>query len=219
MQLIRVSVIGSATSNALTRKCKPIMRDRLADSKDAGDFSPKADGALSDAAGIEQLFVQHNAALLRFIAAKIGSEQEAREIAQEAYVHLLRLHHPEAVSYLRAFLFKTAANLAVDRLRQRSRRNHVTSMAEVDFAVFELTPERQISGKQAMSIIRQAMHELPAKCRRAFILRHSSGLPIDEISRIMGMGECMVRRYVARGLEHIRERLDAEGFDFKRETP
>ena len=50
---------------------------------------------------VERLFREHNAALLRFIAAKVGSEQEAREIAQEAYVHLLQLDHPEAISYLR----------------------------------------------------------------------------------------------------------------------
>ena len=53
---------------------------------------------------VEQLFREHNAALLRFIAAKIGSTSEAREIAQEAYVHLLQLDQPEAISYLRAFL-------------------------------------------------------------------------------------------------------------------
>lgn len=167
-----------------------------------------ADVATSD---IERLFREHNAALLRFISAKMGSEQEAREIAQEAYVHLLQLNHPETVSYLRAFLFKTAANLAIDRLRQRGRRTHVTSMAEVDFAAFELTPERQVSGEQALGVIRAAVTELPAKCRQAFLLHRVYGIDIDEIAGRMGIGACMVRRYVARGLEHIRQRLDAAG--------
>jgi DNA-directed RNA polymerase specialized sigma24 family protein len=71
---------------------------------------------------VERLFREHNTSLLRFIAARIGSTQEAREIAQESYVQLLRLNGPEAVSYLRAFLFRTAANLVTDRLRQRGRR-------------------------------------------------------------------------------------------------
>lgn len=84
------------------------------------DLKPRDDP--SSPTDIERLFREHNEALLRFIAAKLGSEQEAREVAQEAYVRLLSLHKPEAVSYLRAFLYKTAANLAFDRLRQRARR-------------------------------------------------------------------------------------------------
>jgi RNA polymerase sigma-70 factor (ECF subfamily) len=160
---------------------------------------------------VEQLFREHNAALLRFISAKIGSEQEAREIAQEAYVHLLQLNHPEAVSYLRALLFKTAANLAIDRLRQRGRRTHVASMADVDFAVFELSPERQVSGEQDLAAIGAAIAQLPPKCRQAFLMHRVYEFPIDDIAVRMRIGACMVRRYIARGLEYVRYRLDAEG--------
>ena len=160
---------------------------------------------------VERLFREHNAALLRFIAAKIGSEQEAREIAQEAYVHLLQLDHPAAVSFLRAFLFKTAANLAIDRLRQRGRRSHLTSMPELDFAVFELTPERQLSGEQAVAVLRDAVAQLPAKCRQAFLLHRVYEMQIDEIAERMDIGVCMARRYVARGLEYVRQCLDAAG--------
>jgi RNA polymerase sigma factor (sigma-70 family) len=157
---------------------------------------------------VEQLFREHNAALLRFISAKVGSEQEAREIAQEAYVHLLQLDHPAAISFLRAFLFKTAANLAIDRLRQRSRRAHTTSMAELDF---ELTPERQLCGEQELAILRAAVARLPAKCRQTFLLHRVYEMRIEDIAQRMGIGVCMARRYVARGLDYVRQCLDATG--------
>lgn len=162
--------------------------------------------------GVERLFREHNAALLRFISAKVGSEQEAREIAQEAYVRLLQLDEPGAVSYLRAFLFKTAANLAIDRLRQRGRRSHVESMADLDFAIFDVTPERQMSGTQAVAILKAAIAELPPKCRQAFLLHRMQDHSIDDIAASMSLGACMVRRYIARGLEHVRERLDEQGY-------
>ncbi|HEY4972522.1 MAG TPA: RNA polymerase sigma factor [Steroidobacteraceae bacterium] len=130
---------------------------------------------------------------------------------QETYVHLLRLDHPEAISYLRAFLFKTAANLAVDRLRQRGRRTHIAEMGDVDFAVFELTPERHVAGQQAMAVFRAALQELPPKCRQAFLLHRVQELPVDEIAARMNIGACMVRRYVSRALEYLRRRLDAAG--------
>ena len=168
---------------------------------------------------VERLFREHNSALLRFVSAKLGSEQEAREIVQEAYVHLLQLAHPEAVSYLRAFLFKTAANLAVDRLRLRGRRHHAALVGQGELAVFELSPERQVAGEQAMAQFRAAVEELPAKCRQAFLLHRIQELQIDEIAKCMNIGACMVRRYVSRALEHLRSRLDTTDHDSRRREP
>src|ERR1700732_5026585 len=72
----------------------------------------------SGAALIERLFREHNEALVRFLRGRVESHNEALEVAQEAYVRLLSLDQPGAVSYLRAFLFKTAANMAIDRRRR-----------------------------------------------------------------------------------------------------
>lgn len=171
---------------------------------DTGEAVPKR----AEAADIERLFREHNTALLRFIAAKLGSEQEAREIAQEAYVQLLRLDHPEAVSYLRAFLFKTASNLVVDRLRQRGRRSHVSSSNGLELAVFELSPERQVGSEQEVAVVRAAVNELPPKCRQAFLLQRVHELSSEEIAERMGINARMIRRYVARALDHVRSRLD-----------
>src|SRR5882724_13483746 len=59
----------------------------------------------SRAVVIERLFREHNEALIRFLRGRVGSRHEALEVAQEAYVRLLSLDQPGAVSYLRAFLF------------------------------------------------------------------------------------------------------------------
>jgi len=56
----------------------------------------------SRAAVVERLFREHNEALIRFLRSRVGSHNEALEIAQEAYVRLLSLDQPGAISYLRA---------------------------------------------------------------------------------------------------------------------
>jgi len=161
-----------------------------------------------DPAVIERLFREHNSALLRFVAVKLGSEQEAQEVAQEAYVRLLRLDHPEAISYLRAFLFKTAANLALDRLRARSRRPDTRPLSEGELAIFHLSPDRQLEAHQAMEIVREALAELPVKCREALLLYRLFGLRQPEIARRLGIRERMVRMHIARAIEHLRLRMD-----------
>jgi RNA polymerase sigma-70 factor (ECF subfamily) len=159
---------------------------------------------------VERLFREHNAALLRFVAAKLGSEQEAKEVAQEAYVRLLSLDHLQAISYLRAFLFKTASNIATDRLRARRSAPPMFQITETDLPVFEVSPERQLLGEQMLAILSAALAELPKKCRQAFLLHRLHGLSQSEIAVRMGLRERMVRLYMARALEHLRSRVDEE---------
>jgi RNA polymerase sigma-70 factor (ECF subfamily) len=56
---------------------------------------PESAGASADDTArsvlIERLFREHNEALLRFLTVRLHSYQDAREVAQEAYVRLLSL--------------------------------------------------------------------------------------------------------------------------------
>lgn len=56
---------------------------------------------------IARLFREHNQALIRFLMTRVDSEQEARDVAQEAYVRMLQLGSPGAISFLAAYLFKS----------------------------------------------------------------------------------------------------------------
>src|ERR1700688_4376064 len=120
----------------------PSSTDRVGD--------PPADQEASRAQVVERLFREHNEALLRFLRGRVGSHNEAHEIAQEAYVRLLSLDQPGAVSYLRAFLFKTAANIAIDRRRRNDTFGKVAGGQLFTELAEHRTPERQLSGEQTV---------------------------------------------------------------------
>src|SRR5262245_62131178 len=87
------------------------------------DFAAPPSGTEDEAQvrqrSVERLFREHNEALIRFLQARLRSRHAAREVAQEAYVRLLSLDRPPgASSYLQSLLFRTAANLATDRIRR-----------------------------------------------------------------------------------------------------
>lgn len=71
---------------------------------------------------LSRLIEEHNRALHAFLMTRVRDEQEARDVAQEAYVQVLQLQKPGAINFLRAYLFKTAANIAINRAKQRSTR-------------------------------------------------------------------------------------------------
>jgi RNA polymerase sigma factor (sigma-70 family) len=179
---------------------KPARRDDAATAPDAQRHSER----------ITSLFREHNQALIRFLALRLRSQQEAREVAQEAYVRLLQLDRPGAVSFLRALLFKIAGNLAIDRIRhEQTVRRCARESGLTDDLLLVPTPERLAHGAQELQLLERLINELPPKCRQAFLLHRLHGLDFPEVARRMGLGERMVRTYVVRAVQYCRAGLDA----------
>lgn len=157
---------------------------------------------------VRRLFQEHNRALIGFLIARLQSEAEAHDVAQEAYVRLLQLEQASAVSFLRAHLFTIAGNLAIDRLRQRRVRERNSPQDFFEDLLTRPGPDRTAIAQQEMGIIKQALRELPEKCRRAFMLHVFAGHSVQEIAAQMNLTDRMIRHYVARAMATCRQRLD-----------
>lgn len=170
----------------------------------------QGDARRQHVAAVDRLFREHNDALIRFLVQRLHSREAAREVAQEAYVRLLSLHELGAISFMRAFLYKTAANIAVDR--QRRDNVHARASEQPLFHEFAdaRTPERRIAGAQEIAQIERWLAELPPKCRQAFLLNRFYGLDFAEVANHMGFSERSARVYVERALLHCRQRMDEE---------
>lgn len=167
----------------------------------------------SRTAVVERLFREHNEALIRFLRGRVGSRNEALEVAQEAYVRLLSLDQPGAVSYLRAFLFKTAANIAIDRRRRHQSYGKLAGSQL--FAEFSenRTPERQLAAEQTLRRLGSLIESMPAKCQASFVMSQIHGLDAATIASQLGITDSMVRKYVVRALLRCREQMDLERND------
>ena len=174
---------------------------------------PTPGGDETRATVVEKLFREHNEALIRFLRGRVGSHSEALEVAQEAYVRLLSLDQPGAVSYLRAFLFKTAANIAIDRRRRHQHFERATEGHLFMELAENRTPERQLSGEQAMGRLGALIEAMPPKCRQSFVLNQIHGLDAATIATQLGITDSMVRKYVVRALLHCRRQMDLERND------
>lgn len=162
-------------------------------------------------ARIAELFESHNRALMRFLTYRLKSSQEAKEVAQEAYVRMLQLDAPGGISYLRAFLFKTAANLAADRLKSATRRGRIDQLEFFDLSDSAPSAESRVAAGQELAVLLEAVEQLPAKCRYAFIMHRFYGHELSEVAQLMGLSERMVRIYVERAMVFCRERLAGSG--------
>jgi len=170
--------------------------------------TPQEESGESRVECVSRLFREHNRALIGFVYARLKSEQEAREIAQEAYVRLLQLDAPEAAGFLRAYLFRIAENLAFDRLRQRRSRGRLDALLSLEELNLEASAERAAIAREELALIERAVNELPSKCQEAFRQHRLADIPIGDVARRMNVSERMVRKHITRALVYIRLRRE-----------
>lgn len=172
----------------------------------------------STAAAISQLFREHNRVLVAYLTARLRSEQEAKEVAQEAYVRLLQLQEPDRPGLLRAYLFKTATNLAIDRLRHRRIQQRSEEQPEL-FADLNASrsdledPAKQALAREQADRLLGYLQELPIKCQQVLGLHRFEGLSQQEVAVRMGISARMVRRYVTYAMVYCHLRLDGMAVD------
>jgi RNA polymerase sigma factor (sigma-70 family) len=174
------------------------------------EFVPKTESNGERAALVSELFRNHNRTLVRFLQSKLQNPQEAREIAQEAYVRLLELERTGAVGFLRAYLFKIASNLAIDRLRSRNARERLDAHGPdpMDDIIPEGPVEREVLAADEMRVFWACMAELPEQHRKAFVMNRLENMSTGEIAKTIGKSERMVRRYIVHAMVYCRHRLD-----------
>jgi RNA polymerase sigma factor (sigma-70 family) len=113
-----------------------------------------------------------------------------------------------AVSFLRSYLFKVAANLAVDRLRERAIRESSETGTPPDLLLDERAPDRTAIAEQQLEAVRAVVMDLPANVRRAFVWHVFGGQSTARIAAKLKLTDRMIRLYIAQGLAACRARVD-----------
>lgn len=155
---------------------------------------------------------QYYKELLRFLGRKLGDAHDAADVAQEAYARVLDRHANDAIAQPRAFLFRAALNLCTDLHRSRSRSGAQSFPLEAeaeDVMCDAPLQDERVYRRQQLKRLEEALHELPAACRRAFLMRQVDGMSHHEIARDLGISTDMVNKHLTRALRHCRTRMRA----------
>jgi len=166
------------------------------------------DSSGDQAARVADLFREHNRALTAFLQCRLNSFSDAQEVAQEAYVRMLTLERADQIVSQRAYLFRIASNLAMDKLRMRKVRIEMPIDLPTDDFHLPPVPERYVSTREQWRELRKALRELPAKTSQAFVMHVIEGRDFHIVAQAMKLSERMVRYHVTNALAHCRARVD-----------
>jgi RNA polymerase sigma-70 factor (ECF subfamily) len=151
--------------------------------------------------------------LRRHLRMRGAADEDAVEIVQEAFAHVLRLGDASQIRHPRAFLFRVAANLQIDRQRRATAAPLVDGVDTLGAISDEPTPEDNVRFVELELAYHAALAELPEKCRTVFLMRRFDDLGTGEISAKLGISPRMVQKYLVQALNHFQNRLGslAEG--------
>lgn len=163
---------------------------------------------------LARVYRDHRAELANFVRRKFGEgPPEPEDVVQAAFMKLAAFDAPETIANPRAFLYRTAKNIAIDARRRLARRaawaegEGRVEAAEHEESVF--TPERVVIGRQEFAVLENAVRALPAKHRRFLLMNRVDGLTFAEIARREKVSASGVAKIVAQALERCQKTLNA----------
>ena len=151
--------------------------------------------------------IRHYDELRAFIIRKIECPALASDILQEVCEKAAHGAYDTEIVNPRAYLYRVAANLTVDKIRQRASRELPADVSTLNAADPMSDAERSLAAKQRLALLRKIVDELPLKCRTVFVMRRFDDIPQDEIARKLGISRNMVEKHLRHALDHCARRL------------
>lgn len=157
-------------------------------------------------ATVRQLFADNSDRLRQYLRSRLANEHDAQELAQEAYLRMLRIKRLDFVRNPEAYLFRIAKNLVHELYSGR----RIGVSGDVDLDTIEsddpsLEELAVLSARRRQ--VERALAELSPKCKAAVMLQWREGLTQLEIAERMNLSRSMVQKYLAAGLLHCQKRL------------
>jgi RNA polymerase sigma-70 factor (ECF subfamily) len=162
-----------------------------------------------DEAAFAVLVRRHQGGVRRCAARILGDEEEARDIAQLAFVRAWEnLSRYDPTWSFSTWLYRIASNLAIDVLRSRDSRDrtHAAHLRLVGDSVGPSAP-RDLAEGEVRRIFAELAATLSPAQRTAFVLREVEGLSTDEVAQAMGCTEATVRNHVFQARATLRREL------------
>ena len=154
------------------------------------------------------VFRAHYAGLVGAAERLVGDRSSAEDVAQEVMLELWRRREalPEEMS-LRAYLFQSTRNRALNRLRHA----RVVREAEPHVRPPTAAPpaDGEASAGELHAAARAAVDALPPDVRETFQLSRVDGLTYPEIAKVQEISVKTVEARMGRALRLLRERLAA----------
>ena len=173
-----------------------------------------------DRKSFEELVRQYDQAVLRLALHMTGSEQDARDIYQEAFLKAYRnLGSFRFECSFYTWIYRIVTNLCLDHLRKRQVRKEdapvVTDSDGQEFSIIDqvaddrsgASPEKDLMRRELGARISRALTRLTPRERMVFEMKHYQGLKLRTIGEALNTTEETAKNTLFRATQKLRSAL------------
>lgn len=174
----------------------------------------RSDEALARAAGVgdEDAFAvlvdRHGPGMYRYAMRLVGSDADATEVTQEAFVSAWKgIATFAGQSSLKTWLFRLVHRRAVDLQRHRKATPINDDLLSAISRPAADNPLQHVLDSELLEALQQALAELPWHQRAAWLLREVEEMSYEEIAVTLALPVGSVRGHLQRGRKNLAERM------------
>lgn len=158
---------------------------------------------------LKRLYLAHGRAVQDYLVRKLRDSTAAADLAQETFLRVAQAGDDVAIRNERAYLFRTAHNLAIDHIRRirRQRIDHIGGEQLSELSEDGVPLEDAVASRLMLTRLHDIVAELPERTRRIFILVKIEELTYAETAERLCISESAVQKHLAMGLAHVVQRL------------
>jgi RNA polymerase sigma factor (sigma-70 family) len=158
------------------------------------------------------LYERHSSRIFGFCLSRLGSREDAEDALQLTFLNAQRgLGRGVVPEFELAWLFKIAQNVCHNRHQSAKRRGRVEAPHDLDSLQDVIaSPERAVSGVSLCELT-QALGTIPARQRKALLLREFQGYSYEEIAAELDVGVAAVETLLFRARRAVAQQLEQTG--------
>ncbi|QDH80290.1 RNA polymerase sigma-70 factor [Echinicola soli] len=155
----------------------------------------------------ETTFKSHFQALYAYACMLVKDEDEAAEIVQTVFLKVWEKRETISItSSLKAYLYQMVYRDSMNHLRHQKvkQKHHDITLRQSSDGGLQMDEGHD---HELMDALRKALHVLPEKCRKVFLLSRYESLKYHEIADRLGISVKTVETHMGKALKHLRIEL------------
>ena len=172
-----------------------------------------------DADAFERLVVAYRDQVFRLALRMCGSEADADEVAQEAFLSAWKgLPNFRGDSQFSTWLYQLTSHAAIDLMRREKRQIAAEDITEVSAPDPAPGPQQQAERSEQRQAVRDAILQLTPEYRQIVVLRFLEELSYEEIGAMLALPSGTVKSRLNRARAQLKEILSRSGNLFGAES-
>jgi len=161
--------------------------------------------AKGDAKAFDQLYARHRAPLYRYFIRQVNNPATANDLYQGAWEKIIKARHsfkPKAP--FKVWMYRIAHNHLVDHFRRMKPEEPVEPDTLSDR---HSDPSKDAIKNEQNELLRAGIGALPVDQRNTLLLKLESGLKMEEIAKVTGVGRETVKSRLRYAVNYLKRSL------------